>query len=57
VAALDAATGKLLWTATAGTPGRSHRWSEPGDAHSAVLSPDGETVIVAVDAWMADTYD
>ncbi|MCU1368960.1 MAG: PQQ-like domain [Ilumatobacteraceae bacterium] len=57
VAALDARTGELRWTATAGTPGRNRRFSRPGEADGAVLSADGKTVVVSVDTWMPEASD
>lgn len=50
VAAVDAATGRNRWTATAGTPGRSRWFPEPGTAHDVAIAADGRTIVVAVDA-------
>lgn len=57
VAAIDARTGEVRWTARAGAPGTNDRYSEPGEVHAAALSADGRTVVVAIDSWLGDQYD
>lgn len=56
VIVIDATTGRLLWKADAGSPGKNWKYSNPGSVTSAVLAPDGDTVVVAVPAWIPDDF-
>lgn len=52
--ALDPETGRTVWTGDGASPGRNWKHSEPGSIDSAVLSPDGRTVIATITAWVPD---
>ncbi len=57
IAALDLATGRVRWQADGGSPGRNGRFSEPGEVADVVLAPEGDIVIVAVNAERPPEYD
>jgi outer membrane protein assembly factor BamB len=57
VAALDLTTGEIRWQTNGGSPGQNRRFSEPGQVGDVVRSPDGRTVIVAVNAERPPLYD
>ena len=55
IVAVDAATGERRWTATLDAPGRSRRTPETGGIGD-VAAVDGETIVVAIDAYVPEDY-
>jgi hypothetical protein len=43
---------RAAWSADGGEPGRGGRATVPGYVHDAVLSPDGDLVMVIVDTYL-----
>lgn len=52
VSVIDGTDGSVRWQADGGSPGRNRKASDPGWVTSAVRSPDGDTVIVSVTAFV-----
>ena len=55
IVAVDAATGARRWTTTLDAPGRSRRTPETGGIGD-VAAVDGETIVVAIDAYVPEDY-
>lgn len=54
--ALDTRTGQVVWEAEGGSPGRNWKHSAGGAVETAVLSPDGDTVVATVTAWIPEDF-